>query len=305
MIDELRQVAIFAAVAEHGSFRGAATVLGLSPSVVSHHISQLEQKLGVALLYRSTRRLALTGEGETLRASAQAMLAAMEDGLDAIRAQSDAPSGALRITLPAALDGSRLLGDIAGFARTYPKVRLEVDFSDDRKNLIRDGYDLAIRMGPRRAVGAASRRLFTVRLRIVASAAHLRARDPIRRPSDLERCDWVELIPARAVRTLLRKPGAAEVQVTPRGAVGANGLRAVFRLMEAGAGLALMPDYLVAEGLAAGRLSAVLPDWEVEPLDVVAEWPEGAAARSLPRLLAAHLRDAAATERSATDRPSG
>ena len=101
MLDDLRALAVFAKTVQHGSFRAAAKALGLSPSVVSHHVSALERRLAVALLYRSTRHLSLTSEGERLLESARAMLLAAEQGLGGLSGRSLQPFGHLRMTLPA------------------------------------------------------------------------------------------------------------------------------------------------------------------------------------------------------------
>ena len=106
MIDRLRQMAIFAKTIDHGSFRGAAKELHLSPSVVSHHISQLEEHLGVALIYRSTRKLTLTREGDRLLAATRTMLEAVESELQTLSAGANVPSGELRITAPSVLSKS-------------------------------------------------------------------------------------------------------------------------------------------------------------------------------------------------------
>lgn len=97
MFDELRAIAIFTKTIETGSFRGGAKALGLSPSVVSHHIAQLEQKLGLTLLYRSTRKMSLTVEGEQLYEASKKMLEAIELGLDSILPAAEKPSGTLRV----------------------------------------------------------------------------------------------------------------------------------------------------------------------------------------------------------------
>jgi DNA-binding transcriptional LysR family regulator len=115
MIDRLRQMAIFAKTIDHGSFRGAARELRLSPSVVSHHISQLEDNLGVALLYRSTRKLTLTREGEKLLAATQKMLEAVEGELLDLSVSARTPSGELRITIPSVLSQSGFTDQIAAF----------------------------------------------------------------------------------------------------------------------------------------------------------------------------------------------
>lgn len=148
MLDHLRQMAIFAKVIDHGSFRGAARELRLSPSVVSHHISELEDRLGVALLYRTTRKLTLTPEGAKLLAATRRMLEAVEDEIAELSLSAREPSGELRITAPSVLSLSPLLDSIAAFSRAHPRIRLSLDFSDTRKDLIDDGFDLAVRFGP-------------------------------------------------------------------------------------------------------------------------------------------------------------
>lgn len=147
MIDELRQIFIFAKTVDHGSFRAAAKALRLSPSVVSHHVGQLEQSLGTALLYRSTRKLSLTPDGERLLSAAHTMIEAVEAGVQDIANQTRHVSGILRLTVPAVLGQSDLTDQFARFAVAYPQVRIDIDYSDSRRDIIGDGYDVAIRIG--------------------------------------------------------------------------------------------------------------------------------------------------------------
>ncbi|KMN81531.1 LysR family transcriptional regulator, partial [Chromobacterium violaceum] len=120
MIDELRALAVFAKTTETGSFRAAARALGLAPSVVSHHVSQLESRLGVALLYRSTRRLSLTPDGQALYGHAQAMLQAAETGLNELAGRAIEPAGTLRLSLPAFFARGPLTTSLAAFSRCHP-----------------------------------------------------------------------------------------------------------------------------------------------------------------------------------------
>src|SRR5262245_60970627 len=155
MLDHLRAMAVFARTVETGSFRGAAKALGLSPSVVSHHVAQLEARLGVALLYRSTRRLTLTSDGNKLFEAARTMLEAAEGGLDQIAERSKEPSGHLSVTAPEVFVSGRVVDGLAAFARAFPKVTLAVSFTDMPLDLIRDGIDLAIRVGALAEIGRA------------------------------------------------------------------------------------------------------------------------------------------------------
>jgi len=161
MLDELRQIAIFAKTVDHGSFRAAAQALRLSPSVVSHHVGQLEKNLGTALLYRSTRKLSLTPDGERLLEAAHNMINAAETGLQLISQQSNEHSGVLRVTVPALFTQSFLTEQLAEFTLEYPKVHLTLDFSEFRRDLIADGFDLAIRAGDMKDSSLKSQLLFS------------------------------------------------------------------------------------------------------------------------------------------------
>jgi DNA-binding transcriptional LysR family regulator len=140
-------MAVFQAVADAGSFRGGAKRLGLSPSVVSHHVTQLEMQLGVALLYRSTRRLSLTDAGTDLLASARRMTQAADDGLASIQRRRDQPAGRLRVTVPSGGQHPSFGLRLPEFIRRYPGIILSVNFTDTFADLGGSDFDLAIR-GP-------------------------------------------------------------------------------------------------------------------------------------------------------------
>ena len=141
-------MAVFWKVAETGSFRGAAKALGLSPSVVSHHVSKLEKQLGVALLYRSTRRLSLTTDGAELFAASGDMVAAAQAGLDAIKTRANQASGRLRVAAAGAVfESSPYFDHLMAFTREFPKVDLSISFSDQMIEMIGSAYDVALRVG--------------------------------------------------------------------------------------------------------------------------------------------------------------
>ncbi len=215
MLDQLRQIAIFAKTVDHGSFRAAARTLRLSPSVVSHHVTQLEQQLGTALIYRTTRKLSLTPDGERLLVSARAMIDAAETGLQMISDQTREPSGVLRVTAPAVMAQSKLVDQLADFAIAFPKVELSLDFSDVRRELIGDGFDVAIRMGWLKDSSLMARKLFDVQRRLIASPAYLETRAAPERPQDLSDWDWLELAPVWLMKPEFRKAGKRAVVSRP------------------------------------------------------------------------------------------
>ncbi|MEO9384059.1 LysR family transcriptional regulator [Chromobacterium phragmitis] len=299
MIDELRALAVFAKAVETGSFRAAARTLALSPSVVSHHVSQLENKLGTALLYRSTRKLSMTQDGQALYSHAQAMLQAAESGLNALAGRAAEPSGSLSLTLPAFFARSPLTDQLAAFSRMYPKVELALDFSDEKRDLIRDGIDLAIRIGELPDSALKSRRLFDMPRLTVAAPSLLAEREAPRVPMELANWPWLGIRMRPNRKTLSLDPDEAQTfAFQPRLTV--NSIDAACRLAIAGCGLATPPAFLVQEDIAAGRLATVLPEWQVEALGVYAVWPANAARESLTLRLVEHL----AGENGRAGRPS-
>lgn len=276
MLDELRQIAIFAKTVDHGSFRGAGQALRLSPSVVSHHVGQLEQRLGTALLYRSTRKLSLTPDGERLLISAHAMIEAAESGIQDLVQNAESISGLIRMTTPAFMTRSGFTKQISAFADENPNVRLSIDFSDLRRDLITDGFDIAISIGWLKDSSLKAKKLFEIQRRLVASPDYIKTRKKPKSPEDLTEWNWLELGPVWHRKPEFRKGSKQTVIAKRPSRISANNADALSRLAVGGAGLALVPDFLIEEDVAKGSLQYVLQDWAVEPLDVFAVWPANA-----------------------------
>jgi DNA-binding transcriptional LysR family regulator len=280
MIDELRALAIFAKTIELGSFRNAAKELNLSPSVVSHHIAQLEERLGVTLLYRSTRHLSLTQQGSELFAHAKGMLLEAEAGLNAITHQSPEPSGRLIVTLPSFFTSSKLVKDIAAFAQKFPKVELLLIFSDVKQDLIREGIDLAIRIGDLEDSALKAKRLFDMPRKLVVAPSYMEHRKKPHKPQDLIDWDWIGFKMRPHCRTLVHQSGkTVELEFNPR--IVADSVEAVSQLAIAGLGLATPPAFLVSSSLKDKELIEPLSSWTIRPLSVFAVWPPNASKSSL------------------------
>lgn len=272
MLEKLRQLAIFAKTVEYGSFRSAARALQLSPSVVSHHITQLEEALGTPLLYRSTRRLSLTHDGEVLLASAGRMLDAAVEGLKAVSEASPQPSGALRVTAPAVLAQSELVDCIARFAIAYPNVQLTLDFTDTRRDLVSDGFDVAIRMGKLKDSTLKSKRLYDVDRDLVAASRYLEDKPAPATPSDIEDWNWIALSPVLRKKHTFSRPGSGAVAIRPQAQIAVNSAYAIRRLVRSGIGLGIVPSFLVESDLQGGEVRRVLPRWKIDPIAVYAVW---------------------------------
>ena len=289
MLDQLRQIAIFAKTIDHGSFRCAARELRLSPSVVSHHISQLEEHLGCALLYRSTRKLALTREGERLLASAHQMPVVAQHGISEVSNAASRPTGELRLTTPSVLNQSYLTDLIAAFSMKYPGIKLSLDYLDVRQGIIEGGYDIAIRMGANLKPSTSTQKLFSVERRLIASSAYVKNRPRVTAPQELLDWDWLELSPVQHIKPTFRRSANKQVTIKPTAHIAANDAQALYRLARSGAGLAVVPEFLTEAGIKSGDVEYVLPDWSLDPIDVFAVWPSNAPKHGLIRLLIGEL----------------
>lgn len=272
MLDALRQLAIFAKTVEHGSFRAAARALNISPSGVSHHIAQLEEHLGTALLYRSTRKLSVTEDGARLLVKARMMVQAAETGLEDLAESGRGLSGVLRINVPAILCQTVVTDWIVAFAKAHPKVQLDIDYSDVVQDLIGTGRDLAIRMGNMPDSALKMRKFNEFERFAVASPEYLKSVTPPQTPKDLERLDWIEMrqIPLKP-RFTHRTHAAQSLRLQPRHQV--NDALAMCQMARAGAGVAILPSCLVEQDIEQGRLVRLVPDWLLPKIGVYAVWP--------------------------------
>ncbi len=240
MIDDLRAMAIFATVAETGSFSAAGRQLHLATSGISQHVSKLEDRLGVTLFYRSTRSLSLTNEGKRLLDHAQRMMAAAEDGLNSIVDISNEPAGALTKTLPAFMAGSSYEQAIWEFVRQYQAVAVTIRYLDRNFDLVSEGIDLALRMGDLPDSALRSRLLGSFERKLVCAPSYLKALPKIKTPDDLKGADFVAM-EGLADQVVLHKAGAEKVLSTNRGRVLVDNFAALRSALCAGLGVQRLP----------------------------------------------------------------
>ncbi len=288
MIDHLRALAVFAKAVEHGTFRAAARALQLSPSVVSHHVAQLEGAFGVALLYRSTRRLTLTDDGRRLFAAAREMVAAAELGLQGIASKAEDPSGHLKIAAPAGLVAGPLLDDLAAFATAHRRVAMTMCFSDAPIDLIGEGVDVAFRGGSLKDSSLKSKRLFDFPRTLVAAPAYAAARPAPRHPRDLAGWDWIRLA-SRPPAAQFGGPGGRAAEVAFSSRLTVDNAEAMLRLAAHGLGVTIVPSAVAERELRAGRVVEILPEWRPLAPTVYAVWPANAPRGGLAMRLVAFL----------------
>ena len=290
MLSQLRQIAIFAKTVEHGSFRAAADVLHLSPSVVSHHIAKLEEELGVALLYRSTRKLSLTSDGEALLVSAHAMIEAAEDFFSVATNQSTQLIGELNIAVPAVMQQTDLVNRMGSFAKLHSNVSMKIDFSDIRGNLIENGIDVAIRMGWLEDSGLKARKLYEVERYVVASANYVKSKPNKMTVEEVETWDWIEFSPVGFINLFNFAKDSKRV-FKPKSKIRVNSAFAMHQLVSNNNGLAALPEYMIKNEIASGQFVHILPDEKIPSLGVYAVWPANAPKGGLTSQFVEHLKN--------------
>jgi DNA-binding transcriptional LysR family regulator len=254
--------AIFARVAEAKSFSRAAQGLGLAKATVSKRVAELEAALGAQLLTRSTRRLALTDAGQRVLARALTIVENAEAIEAELLEERAAPRGRLRIAAPLTFTLRWLSPALPEFLAAYPEIQLELSLDDRTVDLIGEGFDAALRIGEMPDSALTARRFAAVKLMLVASPAYWAARGRPAHPGDLSlHACFRYANQSSGVYWRFTGPDGEEARVRVEGPLCVNNGDAELPALRAGLGCALLPDFIVAEDVKAGRLEAALPAW--------------------------------------------
>lgn len=273
-MDDLKRMAVFASVVQHGSMSGAARALGMSPSAVSQQVRLLEREGGVTLMHRSTRQLALTEAGQRVHAQCAAMCAAADQARAELAASREAPSGELRLS--ATVGFARHVAPALGpLLAAHPSLRLRLLVDDAPIDLINARIDLAVRFGRLADSTWAARRLGTLEWWLCASPEWLAQHGQPESPDALLAHTWLGF--AREGNGLmldLQGPDGAtrSLRVEPR--IVSNNQLSIQQMCEAGLGLALMGSLDVQDAHQAGRLVRLLPQWGLGTLGIWAVTPQ-------------------------------
>ena len=265
-MDRLDELAIFVAIIEAGSLVSASRRLRRSPPAITRALSALEDRIGLRLVDRTTRRLAPTEAGSTLAERARALLADYE--MVMVGASQAPIRGVLRITAPVQFGRRHVAPIVSAFLNAYPDVRVELSLNDRNVDLIEEGLDLAVRIGSLADSSLVARQVGSVRRVVVASPAYLARRGVPRAPSDLATHDTIfgmARSPAREWRFGPSKRGPL-VRLSPRLLV--DDVEAQLQAAQSGRGIARVLSYQVSDELASGVLVRLLQDFEPEPLSV-------------------------------------
>jgi DNA-binding transcriptional LysR family regulator len=271
---DLNEIVVFARVVETRSFTAAAQQLGLPKSTVSRKIAQLEERLGVRLLQRTTRKLNLTEVGQAYYERCQRIVQDIAAAEQVVIDMQTAPRGLLRVTVPVDL-GSTFVGAlIAEFIAAYPDIQIDLDLSDRVVDLIEEGVDLGLRFGPLTESTLIARKLGAVQMRLCASSEYVAKRGAPTTIAQLAEHDALVFAPSgRAMTWTLRGPDGAVEDALLRSRLVSNGMLALRDAMRAGGGVALLPEIVIADDVAAGRVAIVLPAWSAGPAELFAVYP--------------------------------
>lgn len=264
---------IFSQVMESGSFTAAADKLGLSKQFVSRRLMALEERLGVRLLNRSTRRLDPTPLGQSYYESSLRLLNKVEQVEQGIAGQTSEPRGTVRVSAPLSFAVAHLGCLLPEFLERYPQVSVEVDLSDRSVDLLGEGYDLALRIGVLEDSTLIARRLAAIDRVYCASPDYLARKGTPSRPDELTDHDCLPYGHGRQVQWRFLEQGKLRV-VTVCGRMRANNGELLRDAAIKGMGITYLPTFIVGEALASGQLVPVLQDFVTEPLQLSAVYPQ-------------------------------
>jgi DNA-binding transcriptional LysR family regulator len=279
--------------AESGSFSRAARELGLSQPSVSRIIGELEARLGVTLLLRTTRRITVTDAGALFLDRAREILAEIEDAEDAARGL-DSLRGTIRLAVPVLYGAREVIPRLAKFLAAHPLLRVELSVTDDRQDLVVEGADVAIRAGDLDDSVFGARKLQTLQRMVVASPAYLAARGTPRTPADLASHDCISWLANFNRESWTFSRNGAEASVNVRGRIHTSSGSGALASVMAGLGVAMVSTGMAGAEVKSGLLVQLLRGYTLPPVDVHAVFPGGprpsAKVRALVDFLLAELK---------------
>jgi len=272
-MDRFLEMQTFSAVVDAGSFVKAAEALGLPKSAMSRYVGDLEARLGVRLLHRTTRRLSLTGEGEVFYARCKELLAGVEEAEAEITSRSGAASGLLRVNAPVTFGIGHLAPLWGAFRARYPAVTLDVTLADRVVDLVEEGYDLAIRIATLPSSTLISKRLASTRMVLCASPQYLLAHGVPAHPAELAGHAVISYSYWSTKDEWYFEGPQGQVRVKTQPCMHTNSGDTCRAGALAHQGIILQPTFLIGKDLAAGTLVELMPEFRSIELGIYALYP--------------------------------
>jgi DNA-binding transcriptional LysR family regulator len=273
-MDRFTGLEVFAKVVEGASFAAAGRHLGISPAMVTKHVQTLEERLGVRLLNRTTHRVSATEVGQSYYEHCLRILAELEEADVTARDLQTAPRGLLKVTAPVSFGTRQLAPEIAEYLVSYPGVSIDLSLENFYVDLLEKRFDLAIRLGHLPSSSLIARKLGEVEMILCASPGYLQKNGAPQTPQDLDKHNC--LLYANGVPSSLWAfvdESGKQTVISVSGRFLSNGAEAICTLALKDAGVALVPDFLVADDLMAGRLLRLLPEYTTQATPIYAVYP--------------------------------
>ncbi|EIM25108.1 LysR family transcriptional regulator [Microvirga lotononidis] len=253
---------VFVQAVEHGGFAAAARQLNMPKSTISKRVAELEADLGIRLIHRTSRSFVLTDVGRDFYDHARAAVIEAEAAESVVQRRREEPQGLVRITASVPVAQYHLAHRLPALARAYPRLDLQLHITDRFVDLVREGFDIAIRshFSPLPDSDLVQRRMAVERIILVAAPDYLALQGVPKHPEDIVRHDGLLTGPTTRTWRLTHKDGR-DVQVTPAPRLVADESLVLLRAAAAGLGIACLPESIPAAAMEAGELTGVLPDW--------------------------------------------
>lgn len=279
-MDKFQEMQAFVAVVENGSFVRAADALNASKAAISRQVAELEQRLGIRLLNRTTRKLSLTDEGQLFYMRCTDLLNGLEELESELRLRSGEPSGHLRISVPVTFGILHLAPLWGKFLQMHPKISMEVTLSDRTVDLVEDGFDLAVRISGSPHPTFIARKLASSKIVACASPAYLKRHGTPKHPKDIADHDVVSYTysASKDEWEFIHPSGKREVIKTKSRLHANNGDTCVAAALQ-DQGIIMQPEFMVYDALRTGKLKPLLTDYQTAELGIYAIY---ASRRQLP-----------------------
>ncbi|MBT2327096.1 LysR family transcriptional regulator [Variovorax paradoxus] len=260
-MDRLTSLRVFRDVVESNSFVAAAERLGISAPMASKHVAQLEKSLGARLLHRSSRHLSLTEAGEAWYEQSRRALDLLDAAEAAIGQKNEAPRGQLKVSAPVWCATPRIARVLASFRERYPEVLVDMHLENRKVDLAADGYDLALRATQEPSPALIARPLTRLQFHLVASAEYLERVGLPAVPADLAKLGAIVPSYVNIEGLALKGPGGRQVPLRLQPVMKSDDTTLTLHAVRAGMGMSFLPEWLIDEDLAEGRLVRLVPDY--------------------------------------------
>ncbi|HXD41731.1 MAG TPA: LysR family transcriptional regulator [Ramlibacter sp.] len=291
-MDKFQEMQAFTAVVDAGSFVRASDALAVSKAAVSRQVADLETRLGVRLLHRTTRTLSLTQEGEVFYARCRELLGGLEEAEAEVTARSGHAVGTLKVSAPVSFGLLHLASLWAGFMAANPDVALDLTLSDRIVDLVEEGFDVAVRIARLPSSSLVSRQLSSTRMVLCATPQYLKEHGTPREPAELTRHQVLAytLLSTGESWEFDGPQGHVSVKVAPR--MHTNSGDTCRSVALGHQGLILQPTFMIAEDLRSGQLVEVLPEYRSVEIGIYAMYPTRKHVLPKVRLLIDYLAEA-------------